>query len=211
MLVERILHASLRHTRQKNQERMFERKMRHRNFQFSHVIGRWNRAKCCIPKLGIIGLEKNCRNLFFKMKLYFYPTDLETNITIHFFDVSFSSYFKNTMIVPIFSMSLFPSESLASESRTTFVLLSTLVIPPHPRRPPSSLSPRQAFSHPGPLATTSVSASSRVFPVVKDMVCGSSGQRGREEERMWPPQWSVFPSSSTSLWRPHKGLHSVSH
>lgn len=132
MLVERILHASLRHTRQKNQERMFERKMRHRNFQFSHVIGRWNRAKCCIPKLGIIGLEKNCRNLFFKMKLYFYPTDLETNITIHFSDVSPSSYSKNPMIVPIFSMSLFPSESLASESRTTFVHLSTLVIPPTP-------------------------------------------------------------------------------
>lgn len=66
------------------------------------------------------------------MKLYFYPTDLETNITIHFFGVSPSSYFKNPMIVPIFSMSLFPSESLASESRTTFVLLSTLVIPPTP-------------------------------------------------------------------------------
>ena len=78
-------------------------------------------------------------------------------------------------------MSLFPSKSLASEFRTTFVLLFALVICP---LPPSSLSPPQAFSHPGQLATTSVSASSGVLPVVKDTVCGSSGQRGREEERM---------------------------
>lgn len=38
MPLERVLHASLRHTRQKNQEKMLEKQMRYRYFSSSHVI-----------------------------------------------------------------------------------------------------------------------------------------------------------------------------
>ena len=52
---------------------------------------------------------------FFLMKVYLYPTDLETNIMIHFLDVSFSSVisaFQVTKVVPIIYISLFPNKSL---------------------------------------------------------------------------------------------------
>ena len=37
-----------------------------------------------------VGGKKNTKKIFL-MKVYLYPTDLETNIMIHFLDVSFSS------------------------------------------------------------------------------------------------------------------------
>lgn len=48
--------------------------------------------------------EKKVKIYFKEIKLYFYPTDLETNM-IHFLDISFSSvidflgYLKNTKVV----------------------------------------------------------------------------------------------------------------
>jgi hypothetical protein len=49
-------------------------------------------VKCYILKLGRIGLEeKKIQKKMFLMKVYLYATDLETNIMIHFLDVSFSS------------------------------------------------------------------------------------------------------------------------
>lgn len=38
-----------------------------------------------------VGGKKNTKKKMFLMKVYLYATDLETNIMIHFLDVSFSS------------------------------------------------------------------------------------------------------------------------